>query len=425
MTKIRNCLTYTYHTICVVATLALVFYCLHKYLQNKDISIVDYKTYNADADDIYPAVTLCFQPEFLDNFTSNQVKNVNKKDYINFLNGEYWDEDFLRIDYDEVTTKIEDYFLASYMVGYYSLEWGWTEYLFNPHNNSVFPPPSILGADTMDWYTFLPKFYTSFRSTSEKCFSIEIPNDLEPVYRFEILFNASIFPDGIRPSEEFFGVKIHYPNQYLSAKMRKYSWKEHNGNNSLEMQFKLENVVVIESRNKPESQCNENWREGDQTMMKNLVKEIGCQPPYWEHLHDSTSCQNKEQMSMFYYLNLTGQLPPCKIMQKVMYSYQELDELRYHWLNITSPDEYQYYDYEANEWTSASNQKDPHFFKISIEFDDSTFMEIQHVRAFDIESFIGNSGGYLGLFTGYALVQIPSLINFISKRLQNLSDAAS
>ena len=45
--------------------------------------------------------------------------------------------------------------------------------------------------------------------------------------------------------------------------MRKYSWKEYNGKNSLEMQFKLENVVVIKSRNKPDSQCNENWREGD------------------------------------------------------------------------------------------------------------------------------------------------------------------
>jgi len=94
-------------------------------------------------------------------------------------------------------------------------------------------------------------------------------------------------------------------------------------------------------------------------------------------------------------------------------------------LNITSPDEYQYFDYEADAWTSATNQNETHFFKVSVEFDDSTFMEIQHVRAFNFESLIGNSGGYLGLFTGYALVQIPSLINFISKRLQNLSGAAS
>ena len=31
------------------------------------------------------------------------------------------------------------------------------------------------------------------------------------------------------------------------------------------------------------------------------------------------------------------------------------------------------------------------------------------MRAYDIESLVGNAGGYIGLFMGYALFQLPNL----------------
>ena len=403
MEKIRIGLTYTYHSLCFAATFGLMLYCLLKYLENKDISIVDYKTFKSEVDYIYPAVTLCFDAGIIDNFTTAQDFEVLKEDYISFLNGDHWDDNFLNIDYDEITTKIEDYFLAAYVLGYYSLKDGWKEYLFNAQNLSILPPASSYYQVITDWYTFTPKFYISYRSSTEKCFTIDIPNHLEPVFKFEILFDSSIFPDGIRPDEATFGVKIHYPNQFFSTKMRKYSWRVDNGNNSLEMQFKLENVVVVQNRNKPESQCNEDWRNDDQIKMKNIMDENGCQPPHWKNLNYLENCTNKEQLSEFYYLNMDAQTPPCTIIQKVIYSYQELD----------------FSDYEY-EWLNISNSKETQQFKVAIEFEDSTFMKIEHVRAFDIESLIGNSGGYLGLFTGYALLQIPSLIRFISNSIEKI-----
>ena len=54
-------------------------------------------------------------------------------------------------------------------------------------------------------------------------------------------------------------------------------------------------------------------------------------------------------------------------------------------------------------------------FKLSIDFDNSMFMDINHIRAFDIETLIGNAGGYLGLFTGYALSQLPQFIRYLLK----------
>ena len=47
---------------------------------------------------------------------------------------------------------------------------------------------------------------------------------------------------------------------------------------------------------------------------------------------------------------------------------------------------------------------------IKISTIDTTFKEINQVRAYDIQSLIGNAGGYLGLFLGYSIVHFPILI---------------
>lgn len=398
--KAKDFLSYIYCAACVFATIAMIVYCLQKYLLNEDVSSIDYKTFNLEKGDIYPAITLCFEAfndQSPDVFTTSQGVEVNKSDYINFLNGFYWDERFMEIDYDSVTTRIEDYLMLAYFAGYYSTEYGWREYLFNIQNLTVAPPPS--GSYTSDWYTFAPRFYTSYRDSTDKCVSFDIPNQIEPVYSFEILFNASIFSNGIRPFDDKFGVEVHYPNQYLSGKMNKFSWKEDNGNNDTEMQFKVQNIVVIHRRNKPESQCNENWEQDDWIRMKAYMTKVGCQPPHWKRMNDLPNCTSMDEMYKFYALKLDDQKPPCKSIQKVMYAYEELDDIKYNYLGY---------------------EDDNRHFKVSLQIEDATFMNIQHVRAFDAQSLIGNAGGYLGLFTGYALLQIPSLFNFVLRCLQKL-----
>ena len=142
--------------------------------------------------------------------------------------------------------------------------------------------------------------------------------------------------------------------------------------------------------------CNKDWKNNDHVIMKNIMKEIGCRPPHWDKIIDLPKCSKKEQLKQFYWLNLTGQYPPCKHIQKVMYTYEELNYI------------------EKNP-IEPSQQRNDTYFKVIIRFEDSSFMEIKHVRAFDIQSLIGNSGGYLGLFTGYAVLQLPNLVYLMVK----------
>ena len=105
-------------------------------------------------------------------------------------------------------------------------------------------------------------------------------------------------------------------------------------------------------------------------------------------------------MKQFDQLDLTDKTLPCKSIQKVIYEYEELKYLEDNWV--------------------ASNQENDTFFKVLLEFADTSFMEIKHVRAYGLQSLIGNSGGYLGLFTGYALLQLPMLVDIMCKGIYKM-----
>ena len=49
-------------------------------------------------------------------------------------------------------------------------------------------------------------------------------------------------------------------------------------------------------------------------------------------------------------------------------------------------------------------------FTIVTNFRQTSFREIKQIRAYDIDSLVGNMGGYMGLFLGYALLNFRSLV---------------
>ena len=47
---------------------------------------------------------------------------------------------------------------------------------------------------------------------------------------------------------------------------------------------------------------------------------------------------------------------------------------------------------------------------LRVKFRSQEYKEIKQVRAYDAQSLIGNAGGYIGLFLGYALRELPSFL---------------
>ena len=78
-------------------------------------------------------------------------------------------------------------------------------------------------------------------------------------------------------------------------------------------------------------------------------------------------------------------LEPCTQVEKVIYTYDE-------------------YDKSGNRTGSGGN------FQLTFNFQGKTYMEIKQRRDYDFQSLIGNAGGYLGLFLGVCLLQLPQLL---------------
>ena len=53
--------------------------------------------------------------------------------------------------------------------------------------------------------------------------------------------------------------------------------------------------------------------------------------------------------------------------------------------------------------------KDP-YFTIALKIKDLTYKEIQMKKAYAISALVGNIGGFIGLFLGYALMMFPDLV---------------
>ena len=57
---------------------------------------------------------------------------------------------------------------------------------------------------------------------------------------------------------------------------------------------------------------------------------------------------------------------------------------------------------------------------IQIKYAESTYQEIENVREFSFETFFAGIGGFVGIFLGYSMLQIPDLLGNAHLILQKL-----
>ena len=155
------------------------------------------------------------------------------------------------------------------------------------------------------------------------------------------------------------------------------------------MVFELKNLEVIQTRNKWGQECIPGSPDIDQTWYGEYFKRLTCKPPYLNGIEDLPPCETQNELNQvhreYFEYRLTSkasEVPPCRSLEKLEFSYFE-------------------YDIEEG--------KDPNV-TISILFIDDRYREMLNIRAFDVHSLLGNIGGYVGIFIGCALLNLPDAI---------------
>ena len=384
---------YLFHFICTSATIAFICFCLYKYSQNDDVSQVTFQEFHKKKDNLYPSVSICLSSIFYEEKLKSYGDGINISTYTDFMSGEYWDDRIEKVDYDNVTLNFSNYLLG---IGMWTPDWRYLKgdkYFLYDHRKAIKRTHKNISLPTDEMDEWIPHFYNSYRGASQKCFTVDIPyTPLQKVWTFGIVFDGNIFPGGIRPSYYEFGVKVHYPGQFLDSKMQKYVWKEMNSNSSeyVTMRFKIQKLEVMKHRETHNFKCNMKLKESDESKMLEKIREVGCKPPWWKEILAFPFCRSKEKLKMFSEFNMTDYIPACQSIQKILYTYQEFEIVE--------------------DWTQEWTDEIDNIYEVLLEFQDGTYMEIQQVRDYSIQDVVGDIGGYLGLFLGFAILQIPELI---------------
>ena len=317
--------------ICTVAFLYLFISCIYEYTLDKDITVVKFKEFHAEEDNVQPSITLCFNDVF------HELNNApGSIDYPSFLNGSNdrnckWNASYSNLDYDNVTKNLFDYILGEAVKlqdGTVKIEvYRDIPYLSQHENNKLmFSKPDG------------NRVYISYRGSHAKCITFDMPfiKNKRIMYH-SILLNNDIFPNQTRPMIDGFFVSYHYPRQFVRRTSIKMMWPNvktlvapledcsKNGTNtcglSYTMSFEIDNVSILKRRNKKKHPCIRNWRTDDNEIRLAISKRIGCKPPQWRLSFNISNCSSKEDMRDAWLSEFSPSLPSCQAIERYSLSY--------------------------------------------------------------------------------------------------------
>ena len=362
MAKIFEIFERIFTVLCILLTFGFVCWCFYEYHLDLDLSLISLKEFGEDDNIIMPEMSLCFFNPFLtEKFNNGDLRfNVSYLQYKDFLLGKTWDDRMLDIDFGNVTKRFEDYLIRYDVV------------LKNGSHHTYKSTSSIPEFIKKPHPTFVGPFYGKYIS---KCYGIHIPMNVQ---WFGLAIKRDIFPGGIRPIDKGLSVSLHYPNQFFrSFDNEKRFWPIHiqSPNQSLCMILTVNMFEVTQRRNSRKQKCNKNWKEYDLDVARKHFENIQCRQVYGIWDSNYPICNSSEKMAMaLSYGNRPQIMEPCQSADKIVFAHED------------------YYlpakDYPAD------------CFSIWVNMKNARVKLIEQKRAYEFQTLVGNSGGYIGLFLG-------------------------
>ena len=399
--KTSDYLSHAFYVICILGTVALIVWCIYMYALDEDMTMIQMEKFHTKPDYIYPSISLCASNIF-DESKLNDF-GVNRTLYQRFLRGEYFTEDIANIAYEDVVYKPTSYLLGIKIyqeIGTNGLQNPDYHYWYNhPQRNKSSPPqwkPSFHVTLFNHWYGYI-----------YECLTVDAPFVLnEHLSWIKIIMKKSFFPTSVRPMSTndggLFMLSIGFPGQRLRYSKSRTTWNSEVTNKSYGMKFQVTGIDVIQARNKKSRPCDEAWLEYDKKARRNMITNVGCVPPYWKSQHPDENiqiCNNSNALKQLYMdLEWNQHTHPCRRMARLTTDFIE-------------------YPTMSHDKEFGTDYKDK-YFAVYFYFPKELFKNIVLVRSFDIQTLIGNAGGYIGLFLGNTLLQLPGFVYYLWKKLK-------
>jgi len=275
--KIKLCFT----TLCVIVVAFMIGYWFYKFeVEDRDIGVVDY-VWLRDATEVkYPAASICFRDPFIDGKIKEVESSITRKSYGQYLKGWTYSNQYRKIDYQNVTLNVNDYFLFA--------EEQWiNETRFR--NISV-PVEHVEVFNGLHDGAFLKCFLINFHINMKRLIKVTrfyydrqmLENDWLPYTRsnlkacFMLHYPGQFF---LRPEFFCYYVLGNVPPKKLKS-----------------VTIYVKELEMLQRRNKPTRECIESTEDYDDMIIEQHLIKNGCQPPYLEGRKPFPECNSAEKM---------------------------------------------------------------------------------------------------------------------------------
>ena len=368
----RKILRVVWACCCALATLATIVWQCSNYYYGEEQTFVDYKNFNERETNLYPSIGVCWTRAIIEEKLKLYGNNFTAKDYGDFLLGHTWNEDMLKVDYEDVTSRFDD------SISIYGYRTGDMKLVFlHPDGHNTVAKPG-----------FKEYFYFG-----DRCFTIDIPfqKDVE-IFRFFLIIDPRIFGKGIISTsvfhEQFSGnnlvVTPFYRNQLLAkvkSGIRSWPFKELSGINGTVIQLNVGHIDIVVRRNNMQQQCIEGAPDYDRQIIGYVMNTVGCKPPFWNSTSTLKPCSEQKQLQEIKQMLKEAfdrgnrrptymSVHPCNSLERISYDVE-------HYQNGDIPE----------WWRNRFGIHDK--LGIFFDFTEFTYKEIKTVRGMDIQALIG------------------------------------
>ena len=381
-----------------------------QYRENKDANFISIKTFNVDPTAVYPTFSICFEGDKFNWYQEERVFRsyaLNSTQFRLMLKGEMAIKDHLNetsklynkkpVNLGDGLRNNIDKFRINAMDFLSELK-----YITETEDDNLY-----YFNDGSKNLTTAPYIDLSYQTTNKTCFTRNPYDGLKTTRTVDLItFNNSVIGNPMYNDTKVY-VYIHYPGHLIKAfdKPAKYeaslaymmsTLKPSEYDDPSILEFKISQVKTLKKRPDSNDPCNEDIVNYDQYFQEQVVKKLGCIPPYW--------------VSIFSDIN---QLEECTTPTKLRDASLIIEHHRIKEITCT----------EMNLLSIDSINNKPHDVpsdvSIAFYYPEKTFEEIRYTKMMEFVGWLSNVGGFVGIFLGYSIMQFPQLLFYIIEFLYN------
>ena len=344
---------YCFNVACFATALGMTVLWVYRFNLDEDLCQVKIKPFDIIQDEQYPMISLCFWDPILES----KLRSFNLttlESYLDIMTRKKSFGPFDKFDLNDISFDLADYYLDDAI---------------------LFRNGTYIKRSNPPFLNEMPRVtHSEFWDFGDigygKCFGLR--SNYKNAAYVTYGLNTSVFTLKTR-DHQMFAVYTHLRKKYLVAgNFKRNTWPKRQNGSYLEMEFHLHQIEIVKRRNKPSSPCvSENFNY-DEEIVNDQVEKVGCKAPNQKTNEKRKTCDSVEKLiNVSSIIEVKHSKIACTSTGTISFTYNE------------------YYD----------DTDDPNRFTINIYFP-RIYKEISMVKAVDIQTAIGNAGGYIGLFLG-------------------------